>query len=320
MNLSKVNMADDVRQESSKSPSDNAISDVNHDEAILAQEKEIEREIAERIPLVDTKQDLEILEKEYALDDVVYQQKVKLDKAHSEATGNTYCYCANLNISITSFRGMRMVSSSLLSPLGLLAPASSSQVPSFETVSTSRPAKASLSTCSLISGMADLRRKYSHIRKTRPDGNCFFRAFSFAYLESLLNDKEEYTRHVLTLFKKVAENSREDLVSLGFQRFTIEDFHDTFMDVLRRIENKISLEDLLKIFNDQGYSDYIVVYMRLLTSGQLQKEASFFASFIDGERTVKEFCKQARFFTFRLLQPSAEKLRASNYDMSQSPF
>uniref|UniRef100_L7M4G7 Ubiquitin thioesterase n=1 Tax=Rhipicephalus pulchellus TaxID=72859 RepID=L7M4G7_RHIPC len=203
-------MADDVRQEAPKSPSNNAISDINHDEAILAQEKEIEREIAERIPLVDSKQDLEILEKEYARDDEVYQQKVK-----------------------------------------------------------------------------DLRSKYSHIRKTRPDGNCFFRAFSFAYLESLLNDKEEYTR-----FKKVAENSKEDLVSLGFQRFTIEDFHDTFMDVLKRIENNISLEDLLKIFNDQGYSDYIVVYMRLLTSGQLQKEASFFESFIDGQRTVQEFCKQ----------------------------
>uniref|UniRef100_A0A131YLX5 Ubiquitin thioesterase n=1 Tax=Rhipicephalus appendiculatus TaxID=34631 RepID=A0A131YLX5_RHIAP len=210
MNPSNVNMADDVRQEAPKSPSNNAISDINHDEAILAQEKEIEREIAERIPLVDTKQDLEILEKEYARDDEVYQQKVK-----------------------------------------------------------------------------DLRSKYSHIRKTRPDGNCFFRAFSFAYLESLLNDKEEYTR-----FKKVAENSKEDLVSLGFQRFTIEDFHDTFMDVLKRIENNISLEDLLKIFNDQGYSDYIVVYMRLLTSGQLQKEAAFFESFIDGQRTVQEFCKQ----------------------------
>nr|XP_054928434.1 ubiquitin thioesterase OTUB1-like isoform X2 [Dermacentor andersoni] len=184
---------------------------MNHDEAILAQEKEIEREIAERIPLVDTKQDLAILEKEYALDDEVYQQKVK-----------------------------------------------------------------------------DLRSKYQSIRKTRPDGNCFFRAFSFAYLESLLNDQQEYTR-----FKQLAENSKEVLVSLGFQRFTIEDFHDTFMDVLKRIENNITLDDLLKIFNDQGYSDYIVVYMRLLTSGQLQKEASFFASFIDGQRTVQEFCKQA---------------------------
>ncbi|KAH7941819.1 hypothetical protein HPB49_017711 [Dermacentor silvarum] len=73
-------------------------------------------QIAERIPLVDTKQDLSILEKEYALDDEVYQQKVK-----------------------------------------------------------------------------DLRSKYQSIRKTRPDGNCFFRAFSFAYLESLLSDQQEYT-------------------------------------------------------------------------------------------------------------------------------
>lgn len=210
MNPSNVNMADDVRQAAPKSPSNNVISDINHDEAILAQEKEIEREIAERIPLVDTKQDLSILEKEYALDDEVYQQKVK-----------------------------------------------------------------------------DLRSKYQSIRKTRPDGNCFFRAFSFAYLESLLSDQQEYTR-----FKQLAENSKEVLVSLGFQRFTIEDFHDTFMDVLKRIENNITLDDLLKIFNDQGYSDYIVVYMRLLTSGQLQKEASFFASFIDGQRTVQEFCKQ----------------------------
>ncbi|XP_065305384.1 ubiquitin thioesterase OTUB1-like [Dermacentor albipictus] len=129
--------------------------------------------------------------------------------------------------------------------------------------------------------------KYQSIRKTRRDGNCFFRAVSFTYLESLLNDQQEYTR-----FKQLAENSKEVLVSLGFQRFTIEDFNGTFMDVLKRIENYITLDDLLKIFNDQGYSDYIVVYMRLLTSGQLQKEASFFASFIDGQRTVQEFCKQ----------------------------
>uniref|UniRef100_A0A023FKJ6 Ubiquitin thioesterase n=1 Tax=Amblyomma cajennense TaxID=34607 RepID=A0A023FKJ6_AMBCJ len=203
-------MADDVRQAEPNSPAKNMMSDINHDEAILAQEKEIEREIAERIPLVDIKQDLSVLQKEYAADDLVYQEKVK-----------------------------------------------------------------------------DLRSKYQFIRKTRPDGNCFFRAFSFAYLESLLTDKQEYTR-----FKGLAEASKEGLVSLGFQRFTIEDFHDTFMDVLKRIENNITLEDLIKIFNEQGLSDYIVVYMRLLTSGQLQKEEEFFSSFIDGQRTVQEFCKQ----------------------------
>ncbi|EEC18856.1 ubiquitin thioesterase OTUB1 [Ixodes scapularis] len=203
-------MADDVRQQAPKSPAKEVIGEVNHDEAILAQEKEIEREIAERIPLIDNKKDLSVLQKEYSLEDDIYQQKVK-----------------------------------------------------------------------------DLRSKYSHIRKTRPDGNCFFRAFSFAYLESLLSDKQEYVR-----FKKLAEHSKEALVSLGFQRFTIEDFHDTFMEVLKRIEDNITLDDLLKVFNDQGYSDYIVVYMRLLTSGQLQKEAAFFSSFIEGDRTVQEFCKQ----------------------------
>jgi len=34
-------------------------------------------------------------------------------------------------------------------------------------------------------------------------------------------------------------------------------------------------------------------WCRLLVSGRLQKEAEFYASFVEGERTVKEFCQQA---------------------------
>lgn len=40
----------------------------------------------------------------------------------------------------------------------------------------------------------DLQKNYSFIRKTRPDGNCFYRAFGFAYLESLLDDSKELQR------------------------------------------------------------------------------------------------------------------------------
>ncbi|XP_054714196.1 ubiquitin thioesterase OTUB1-like [Uloborus diversus] len=184
--------------------------DVNQDEAIMAQEREIEREIAETNPLIGPKCDLSLLQKEYAEDDLVYQQKVN-----------------------------------------------------------------------------DLKSKYGCVRKMRPDGNCFFRAFTFAYLESLLTDKQEYKR-----FKEVAAKTKDDLVSLGFPKFTIEDFHDTFMDVLGKIDQDMSVEDLLNIFNDQGCSDYIVVYMRLITSGYLQKEEAFFSNFIEGDRTVKEFCHQ----------------------------
>lgn len=62
------------------------------------------------------------------------------------------------------------------------------------------------------------------------------------------------------------------------------------MDVLRRVREIENTEEakteLLNLFNDQGYSDYMVVYLRLLTSGQLQKEKDFYSCFIEGHRTV----------------------------------
>jgi len=67
-----------------------------------------------------------------------------------------------------------------------------------------------------------LAQKYSYIRRTRPDGNCFFRAFSYAYLEKLIGNKEEYDK-----FRDLALKSKDSLVALGFPQFTVEDFHDT---------------------------------------------------------------------------------------------
>nr|XP_055160222.1 ubiquitin thioesterase OTUB1-like [Nyctereutes procyonoides] len=81
-------------------------------------------------------------------------------------------------------------------------------------------------------------------------------------------------------------------VSQGFTEFTIEDFHNTFMDLIEQVEKQTSVADLLASFNDQSTSDYLVVYLRLLTSSYLQRESKFFEHFIEGGRTVKEFCQQ----------------------------
>lgn len=134
-----------------------------------------------------------------------------------------------------------------------------------------------------------LGQKYSYIRRTRPDGNCFFRAFSYAYLEKLIADKNEYDK-----FRELALKSKDSLVALGFHKFTVEDFHDTFMEVIDKVgaSTETSYTELHKLFNEQGYSDYVVVYLRLITSGQLQREADFYQHFIEGERTVTEFCHQ----------------------------
>ncbi|XP_044749330.1 ubiquitin thioesterase otubain-like [Coccinella septempunctata] len=185
----------------------------NQDELIMAQQRQIEKEISETIPLVGNLENILSLENEYS-HDAVYQEKIR-------------------NLSL----------------------------------------------------------KYGNIRRTRPDGNCFFRAFSFAYIERLLDNKVEFDA-----FYKRAEKSKDVLVELGFQQFTVEDFYDTYMEVLRRVREIDNTDDakaeLLNLFNDQGYSDYMVVYLRLLTSGQLQKEKDFYSCFIEGHRTVEDFCHQ----------------------------
>lgn len=72
------------------------------------------------------------------------------------------------------------------------------------------------------SKVKDLAEKYVSLRKTRPDGNCFFRAFAYGYLEYLVKNKEDYQK-----FRDLVLKSKEKLVKQGFPELTLEDFHDT---------------------------------------------------------------------------------------------
>jgi len=133
----------------------------------------------------------------------------------------------------------------------------------------------------------ELKAKYSKLRRTRGDGNCFYRAFGFAYLELLLQKEEECQK-----FAEAMEHIKKSLLDDVFPRFTLDEFHESFMKVLKRVEKDATSKDLLDIFNDKEESDYIVVYLRLLVSGYLQHHEDFYSNFIEGGRTVKEFCSQ----------------------------
>ncbi len=130
--------------------------------------------------------------------------------------------------------------------------------------------------------------KYSGLRRTRPDGNCFFRAVAFRYFETLLGAPDELAR----FREKVIVPSKEQMTALGFPSFTVEDFHDTFLEQLDKLKAKdFSSKQLEELFNDQGVSDYLVVFLRLLTSKHLQEKSDFYQAFIDESKgTVKDFC------------------------------
>ncbi|KAL1139887.1 hypothetical protein AAG570_006864, partial [Ranatra chinensis] len=134
----------------------------------------------------------------------------------------------------------------------------------------------------------NLSRKYEQIRRTRPDGNCFFRAFGFAYFEQLMYNHDKFSS-----FEDFARRSKDKLISLGFPPFTLEDFHDVFMEVVNIVgRGAESAEELYRVFNEQGYSDYVVVYLRLITSAHLQENAEFYQNFIEGNRSIVDFCHQ----------------------------
>ncbi|NWZ02514.1 OTUB1 thioesterase, partial [Loxia curvirostra] len=124
----------------------------------------------------------------------------------------------------------------------------------------------------------DLLQKYSYIRKTRPDGNCFYRAFGFAHLEALLEDGQELQRWdpgVTQVGPRCDPGVSPQL-----------------MELIERVERRVPLPELLAAFNEPATSDYLVVYLRLLTSGCLQRHRRFFEQFLEGGRSIKEFCQQ----------------------------
>lgn len=138
--------------------------------------------------------------------------------------------------------------------------------------------------------IVNLEKNYDCLRRTRPDGNCFFRAFGFAYFESLLADTSQDELNKIIQYTKT---SKSELIKLGLPSVTIEDFFEVFLNVLTEIkENQIKTSsDLLERFGEQATSDYIVVYFRLITSGYLQQNASIFTNFIVGHSSIVDFCK-----------------------------
>jgi len=137
------------------------------------------------------------------------------------------------------------------------------------------------------SKITKLGEKYSQFRRIRPDGNCFFRAVGFRLFEKLREDAAELTR-----IQENVKPSKDQMVKLGMPEFTVEDFYDNFMSSLDELngENKMNEQELDKMFNDEGVSNYLVVFLRLLTSKQLQLEGEFYQNFMEGGRTVAEFC------------------------------
>ncbi|KAJ6832019.1 uncharacterized protein M6B38_254135 [Iris pallida] len=141
-----------------------------------------------------------------------------------------------------------------------------------------------------------IAEQYLALRRTRGDGNCFFRSFMFSYLEHILEtqDKAEVERIIAHI-----EMCKKTLKSQGFTDFTFEDFFSTFLEQLESVSQgqdaSISHDELLERSRDQSISDYVVMFFRFVTTGEIRSRSEFFEPFILGltnsSNTVDQFCK-----------------------------
>jgi ubiquitin thioesterase protein OTUB1 len=118
----------------------------------------------------------------------------------------------------------------------------------------------------------------------------------FSYLEHILEtqDGAEEAR-----METAIDSCKKTLIDLGHLEFTFEDFLAIFVEQLQSViqgkETSISLETLLERCRDQYVSNYVVMFFRFVTSGEIRRRTEFFEPFIQGmsNMNVVQFCRSS---------------------------
>ncbi|KAG8730370.1 hypothetical protein FRC11_006863 [Ceratobasidium sp. 423] len=111
------------------------------------------------------------------------------------------------------------------------------------------------------------------IRRTRGDGDCFYRSLAFAYVEKILTAPEPGLAVATSLSH--LESTLPLLERAGFQKIVFEDFYEAFAELIQQVvpaPGKLPLtnESLLEQFQNPEISNSIVVFLRLLTSAYIR--------------------------------------------------
>ena len=129
------------------------------------------------------------------------------------------------------------------------------------------------------------------LRRTRGDGNCFFRAFSFALVEAIGALSAERRGEISIYFRETIEQL---LRAAGFDRMAYEDFYDELF---------LSIDDTARHSGDWLADEWIsqphrshslVVLLRLVASAYLRAHAEDYEPFLlESECTdMTQYCQR----------------------------
>jgi len=143
---------------------------------------------------------------------------------------------------------------------------------------------------------------FKGIRRTRGDGDCFYRSLAFSYVERLLRAPDVALAVATSV--SVLQSSSKKLDAAGFQPMVYEDMLELVISLIQQIivpdEDGVFLDvhTLLEAMQDPQTSNSIVVLLRLLTSAQIREDPDTYAPFLFHPETfeaisIRDFCESS---------------------------
>eukprot|EP00446_Apocalathium_sp_SHHI-4_P016301 CAMPEP_0177219738 /NCGR_PEP_ID=MMETSP0367-20130122/36521_1 /TAXON_ID=447022 ORGANISM="Scrippsiella hangoei-like, Strain SHHI-4" /NCGR_SAMPLE_ID=MMETSP0367 /ASSEMBLY_ACC=CAM_ASM_000362 /LENGTH=271 /DNA_ID=CAMNT_0018669481 /DNA_START=54 /DNA_END=869 /DNA_ORIENTATION=+ len=146
----------------------------------------------------------------------------------------------------------------------------------------------------------NLGQRFSTMRRTRPDGNCFYRAYTYGIFELIASEPE-----MLAAFASRVKGSLDFCVSAGYEKVAIEDFYEEFISCLDRLAaaagapsvsgDAASAAAVAPATPDELLAEcdgYLVCWTRCLTSAFLKVHAEEYVAFLTSHDSIAQFCAQ----------------------------
>ncbi|KAG0366592.1 OTU domain, ubiquitin aldehyde binding [Gamsiella multidivaricata] len=133
----------------------------------------------------------------------------------------------------------------------------------------------------------NLADTHDRMRRSRGDGNCFYRAFAFAWFERVMLAKHKPELHANAIL--AIEESKDLLLAAQFELLAFEDFYQVTLETLQNLVH-FTPEQLLATFQNDEVSNSIVMYFRLVASAYLKTHQDDYAPFLEFGQTMEEYC------------------------------
>ncbi|KAF8979152.1 hypothetical protein BGZ46_005747 [Entomortierella lignicola] len=133
----------------------------------------------------------------------------------------------------------------------------------------------------------NLAETHDRMRRSRGDGNCFYRAFAFAWFERILLAKDKPELHAYAV--KTIEETKDLLLAAQFELLAFEDFYQVTLETLQNLVH-FTPEELLLSFQNDEVSNSIVMHFRLVASAFLKTHQDDYSPFLEFGQSMEEYC------------------------------